>query len=220
LSAAFASIAAPITIAPEEWRILALLDGRRTVTEVASLAGIDASEARRSLFHLLGTGVIEAAPTLPVAPPLPSPRVVAPIEGPRVPPPAPPSRSRPIAVDDAGDGAERPRPPAPAPAAEPAEDFALFQQAAIASAREVPASAPPGTQRVSDFDAPGPEDMTTRVPDPPAEKAAVSPPPPPPGPPRRARKSKEKSAAGTPLRADDDVDPALIARLIQGVKEL
>jgi hypothetical protein len=81
------------------------------------------------------------------------------------------------------------------------EDFALFQQIAIASAKQVT------DEPVEAFDAPGPDEMTTRVP-----------PPPPPG--SNTTAGEQVDIADDMGAADEEVDPALIARLIQGVKDL
>ena len=52
---------ARITIAPEEWRVLVLVDGRRTVAEVASMSNIEAESAFKVLHGLARAGLIELA---------------------------------------------------------------------------------------------------------------------------------------------------------------
>lgn len=50
---------ARITIAPEEWRVLVLVDGRRSVAEVAALSNIDDEKALKVLHGLARAGLIE-----------------------------------------------------------------------------------------------------------------------------------------------------------------
>ena len=50
---------ARITIAPEEWRVLVLVDGRRSVAEVAALSSIEDEKALRVLHGLARAGLIE-----------------------------------------------------------------------------------------------------------------------------------------------------------------
>lgn len=50
---------ARISIAPEEWRVLVLVDGRRTVAQVASLSPIDDEQAFKVLHGLARAGLIE-----------------------------------------------------------------------------------------------------------------------------------------------------------------
>ena len=52
---------ARITIAPEEWRVLVLVDGRRSVAEVAALSNLDDEQALRVLHGLARAGLIELA---------------------------------------------------------------------------------------------------------------------------------------------------------------
>jgi hypothetical protein len=53
--------AAEINITPEEWRVLALVDGRRPVTEIARLAGLDTFSVMRLLYGLCDHGLIAVA---------------------------------------------------------------------------------------------------------------------------------------------------------------
>lgn len=210
LSPAFASAAAPITISPEQWRILALLDGRRSATEVASSAGIAIVEALRDLYHLVSRGVVETVVPEPEPEPQPEP---APVPKPvakrprkKPVPPAPPRRRT------APEGA----PVAEEPFPQPVGDFALFQKVAIASAQEVT------PDPVEAFDSPGPDEMTTRVPPPPPPAPRSSRPEPAAVPvaPNVPRREVVKELADLGTEGTEEVDPALIARLIQGVKEL
>ena len=70
--------ASEINITPAEWRILVLVDGTRSVAEIAAAAGVDVADAMRVAFGLASTGLIEvdldrgeggtAEPTTPAAP--------------------------------------------------------------------------------------------------------------------------------------------------------
>ena len=51
--------AVEINITPEEWRILVLVDGTRTVTEIGDLVGLDEFDAMRTLYGLVSAGLIE-----------------------------------------------------------------------------------------------------------------------------------------------------------------
>ncbi len=72
--------AVEINITPEEWRILVLVDGVRTVTQIGEVVGLDEFDAMRTLYGLVSAGLIEVdstavaeeeeddAPDAPVAP--------------------------------------------------------------------------------------------------------------------------------------------------------
>jgi hypothetical protein len=53
--------AVEINITPEEWRILVLVDGRRSVADIAKLVGLDEFGAMRVLYGLVSAGLIEVA---------------------------------------------------------------------------------------------------------------------------------------------------------------
>jgi hypothetical protein len=115
-----------------------------------------------------------------------------------------------------------------------------------AAAPEAPHEAPASPTSIEEFDTPRPDEMTTTVPDETGDEpaaVAVSAPPPPPPPPVdgpmapsdvvRALAARAETSPGTRAVADSEistyedaegetpeVDPALIARLIQGVKDL
>ncbi|MEA2461791.1 MAG: hypothetical protein QOH90_1968, partial [Actinomycetota bacterium] len=177
LSPAFASAAAPITISPDQWRILAFLDGRRTAAEVAALAGGDTADALRDLHHLTSAGVVELVesspkvrpPSPPVVPQAPTdaaphdaaPREAAPSDpnpAPREEPPLPVHPPLQVVPQEAVEALEEEAPPEPAPPLK--EDFAAFQEVAIASAHEsvgdgAETATTPPSPPVEDFDAPG-----------------------------------------------------------------
>ncbi len=50
----------PVTLRPTEHELLALVDGRRTVAEVAAAAHVSEFEATKILFHLADAGYVEA----------------------------------------------------------------------------------------------------------------------------------------------------------------
>ncbi len=51
--------AAEINITPDEWRILVLVNGSRTIAEIAESVGVDNFSAMRTFFGLASTGLIE-----------------------------------------------------------------------------------------------------------------------------------------------------------------
>jgi hypothetical protein len=51
--------AVEINITPQEWRILVLVDGNRTVEDIATLVGLDEFGAMRVLYGLVSAGLIE-----------------------------------------------------------------------------------------------------------------------------------------------------------------
>ena len=51
--------AVEINITPDEWRILVLVDGSRTVAEIATMVGLDEFGAMRVLYGLVSAGLIE-----------------------------------------------------------------------------------------------------------------------------------------------------------------
>lgn len=51
--------AVEINITPEEWRILVLVDGSRTVSEIGELVGLDDFSAMRTLYGLVSAGLAE-----------------------------------------------------------------------------------------------------------------------------------------------------------------
>ena len=51
--------AVEINITPEEWRILVLVDGSRTVNDIAGMVGLDEFGAMRVLYGLVSAGLIE-----------------------------------------------------------------------------------------------------------------------------------------------------------------
>jgi hypothetical protein len=72
--------ARPMTLRPTENAILALVDGRRTVAEVATLAHLNEFDATKILFHLAEAGYIEAV-AAPLASAPPEERVPAVVAG-------------------------------------------------------------------------------------------------------------------------------------------
>ncbi|MDQ3951665.1 MAG: DUF4388 domain-containing protein [Actinomycetota bacterium] len=66
--------AVQINITPAEWRVLVLVDGHRSVAEIAAAAGVDDLEAMKLLYGLAAAGLVagdespEATPEAPAAP--------------------------------------------------------------------------------------------------------------------------------------------------------
>lgn len=54
--------AVEINIAPEEWRLLVLVDGARSVREIATAVGLDDFGAMRTLYGLVSAGLIDVTP--------------------------------------------------------------------------------------------------------------------------------------------------------------
>jgi hypothetical protein len=71
--------ARPMTLRPPELALLALVDGRRTVAEIATGAHLNEFDATKLLFHLAEAGYVEgvAAPLATASPAERVPRVVA-----------------------------------------------------------------------------------------------------------------------------------------------
>ncbi len=53
--------ATEVRLTPEEWRVLSLVDGRRTLEEIARLAGIGEFQAARTAYALVTSGLVEVA---------------------------------------------------------------------------------------------------------------------------------------------------------------
>ena len=53
--------AVEINITPEEWRLLVLVNGTRTVSDIAEMVGLDDFAAMRMLYGLVSAGLIEVA---------------------------------------------------------------------------------------------------------------------------------------------------------------
>jgi Domain of unknown function (DUF4388) len=50
-----------INITPEEWRVLVLVDGTRTVADIAAMVGMDEFQAMRTMYGLVSAGLVEVA---------------------------------------------------------------------------------------------------------------------------------------------------------------
>jgi hypothetical protein len=70
----------PVTLRPTEGALLALVDGRRTVAEVATAAHVNEFDATKVLFHLAEAGYVEAV-AAPVSSASPAERVAAVVAG-------------------------------------------------------------------------------------------------------------------------------------------
>ncbi|MEX2503733.1 MAG: DUF4388 domain-containing protein [Egicoccus sp.] len=57
---------APVSLSAERWRLVTLLDGRRTVADVAAAAGTSALRTHQALVDLLDAGLIAAPSTPPM----------------------------------------------------------------------------------------------------------------------------------------------------------
>lgn len=70
-----------INISPQQWRVLVLVDGRRTVDELAAAAGFPVAETVATLHELVVAGLIEVGAAAPPAPE-PQPAEEVPSSGP------------------------------------------------------------------------------------------------------------------------------------------
>jgi hypothetical protein len=52
-----------INITPEEWRVLVLVDGLRTLGDIAEMCGMDEFQAMRTMYGLVSAGLVEVADT-------------------------------------------------------------------------------------------------------------------------------------------------------------
>jgi hypothetical protein len=50
-----------INITPEEWRVLVLVDGSRTLQDIADMCGLDDFQAMRTVYGLISAGLVEVA---------------------------------------------------------------------------------------------------------------------------------------------------------------
>jgi hypothetical protein len=84
-----------INIAPDEWRLLVLVDGQRSVGEICQLANLDEFTGLRTMYGLLSAGLVDIASLgpepdpSPVARPEPMNAATDELVPPPVPPPAP-----------------------------------------------------------------------------------------------------------------------------------
>jgi outer membrane biosynthesis protein TonB len=126
--------AAEINISPDEWRMLVLVDGRRSVTDIADTVGLDSFAVMRTLFALASAGLIEVVETKNVAEALPEPE---PVPEPTIQAEA---EVQPESVAEAEPEPEPDPEPEPEPEAEPEE--AMEAEAEPPAEPEVEAEAP------------------------------------------------------------------------------
>ena len=81
-----------INIAPDEWRLLVLVDGMRSVGEICQVANLDEFTGLRTLYGLLSSGLVDIASLGPEPDPSPvaRPETMNEATGGQVAPPAPP----------------------------------------------------------------------------------------------------------------------------------
>lgn len=228
--------AVQINITPAEWRVLVLVDGHRTVAEVAATIGLDDLEATKLLFGLASAGLVTAGDATPSPQPVSDMSDMTAVSA-----VSDPLREEPFAVETAPEEpepepvVEAPEPePEPAPEPEPEPE----PEPAPEPAAEAPAPEPEGDPFLSELDV-EPLAQFDTVPVAPAgahEAAAVdrstvarelaglfedfeapvgmqrmqAAPAGPPGPPSVPRRVED----------DDQVTRGLISRLIDGVKGL
>jgi hypothetical protein len=101
--------AVEINITPDEWRLLVLVNGSRSVANIAQTVGVDDFDALKTLYGMLSAGLVEVVTPAPGGTSAPDVFGEARLEG-----PPPPATVEPEPAEDAG--------PAAAPGPEPAED--------------------------------------------------------------------------------------------------
>jgi hypothetical protein len=195
-----------VSLSPDGWSLLSFVDGRRTVSELARLAGQGEFRTRQTLVSLLDAGVVTIADT---GGPSHVERLLA-------------DHERLAALEAELGGAGPPRPAAPStatrrettgPAPDPAAAGAVSAPAPTAATATGPlvaqgaADVPDGALAVTDR--PRAEDAT------PEPVAAV--------PPAGSAEPRVPGAKGTRngrLRTDPTIDADLVRRLIDGVESL
>lgn len=190
-----------INITPEEWRLLVLIDGRRSVGDIAQMVGMDDFKAMRTLYGLISAGLVETPGSEIVhdeAEPAPASRAQA-VSATRAEP-------RPRSAEPAPE-ARRPARPEPeisawfAPAPPP-------QRAAPQPAAQPPAPEPARPEPL--YDEPGPDEPVVEYRPAPEPEAAAPEPPPEPQPAPRAEPQ-------APERHDPQVDRTAVVRELAGL---
>jgi hypothetical protein len=190
---------APVSLAPDAWALLAFVDGRRSVTELAHLSGQGAFRTRRTLAGMLDAGVVVVGA---VGGPSHVERLLADHE--RLATLEDGLRQRPAGahLSTLADAAVAPAPPASSTTSTATPTAATSVPSANGAQREASrAPMTPSEERRS----PGPASVrgeersaaTTRVPEPVAA-----------------------GSRGARLRTDPTVDADLVRRLIDGVESL
>jgi hypothetical protein len=90
-----------INIAPDEWRLLVLVDGQRSVGDICQMANLDEFTGLRTMYGLLSSGLVDIVSLGPE--PAPSPVAHPPVVGddaPAVPPEPPPGPPVDDTLDD------------------------------------------------------------------------------------------------------------------------
>jgi hypothetical protein len=140
--------AVEINITPEEWRILVLVNGARSVREIGEMVGLDDFSAMRTLYGLVSAGLIEVQGHVEPAPQA-SPARTTPVAASRpepTPQPEPASESTPEAqATPEPEAAPEPEPepapkPEPAPAPEPEPLPEPLQEGIRGDVQEPPAA--------------------------------------------------------------------------------
>jgi hypothetical protein len=224
---------AQVSLPPDGWSLLSLVDGRRTVAELARLSGQGEFRTRRTLVALLDEGVVSVGDTdgpghverllaehdrlaaletelgAPAAP-RPASSGGSGQQGPSGPdrpqPAASPATSTASSPADAAASPATAEAPAPTPSPTPT---APAPAAPSASAPVAPRASASGSSR------PGP--VTVRTEDIPPVTAE---PVPSPGDDEAAEAAARGKARGGRLRTDPSVDADLVRRLIDGVESL
>jgi hypothetical protein len=228
---------AQVSLPPDGWSLLSLVDGRRTVAELARLSGQGEFRTRRTLVALLDEGVVSVGDTDGpghVERLLAEHDRLAALETELGAPAAPRPASSGGSDQQGSSGPDRPQ-PAVSPAVSPASSTASSPADAAASAATaedpaptptptVPAPAPaapsasaPIAPRASASGSSRPGPVTVRTEDIPPVTAEPTPSL---GDAEAAEAAARGKARGGRLRTDPSVDADLVRRLIDGVESL
>jgi hypothetical protein len=214
---------AQVSLPPDGWSLLSLVDGRRTVTELASLSGQGEFRTRRTLVALLDEGVVTVGDTegrghverllaehdrlATLETDLGAPARPRPTSDARSPQDQPGTdRSRSATASSSPTGAAGPATSTPNP------------PAASAPAADAPAAKAPalGSVRANTSAANRPGPVTVRA----EELPTAAEPTPAPTETEPAEAAARGKARGGRLRTDPSVDADLVRRLIDGVESL
>jgi hypothetical protein len=214
---------AQVSLPPDGWSLLSLVDGRRTVAELARLSGQGEFHTRRTLVALLDEGVVTVGDTDGpghVERLLAEHDRLAALETELGAPAGPRPASAGASGQQGSSGPDRPQRAAspassPAASAESAVTAAARAPTASAPAPAAPFGAAPAAARASASGASRPGPVTVRTDDIPPPAAEPAP---------AEADAAETAARGTTrggrLRTDPSVDAELVRRLIDGVESL
>lgn len=211
-----------VNLKPEEWRLLALVDGRRTVGDLVELSGKGEFMTCKLLYGMVGAGLLEVrdsevAGSSSIAALLQQQELLRQLEQEDEVPAATAAPEAAASVEEVPEEAPEGEVTEAAEVAEPigpqedspevvGED-AVEDEADVDITDETFEAAIEADQPDEEPQAPEAEEETVETPDEPSEESA-------------ARHEQAQRAPGKRITTDPDVDPELLDRLIEGVKGL